>query len=248
MQHGSMDAVPIPYRWGIYSSVGVDILYAVNDVYVTIQGEGCMTGVPMVLVRLQGCPVGCPFCDTKETWGQDWEQRVDSIDLALGTNAQWATAGTQAIVEQVEKARAGTQVQWVLLTGGEPALNDLRPLVAALHDAGLKVAIETSGTALGHVDAGIDWIAVSPKIGMPGGKACLPAAVNVADEIKHVVGKQADIDKLCELLMLCTLKDSVTICLQPVSQSEKATQLCVKTVQKMGWRLSLQIHKYIEQR
>jgi 6-pyruvoyltetrahydropterin/6-carboxytetrahydropterin synthase len=48
---------------------GVVTSYVVNDIYTCIQGEGVQTGVAMVLLRLQGCAVGCPWCDTKETSG-----------------------------------------------------------------------------------------------------------------------------------------------------------------------------------
>ena len=43
----------------------------INEMFETIQGEGVKTGVPSVFVRLQGCPVGCPWCDTKHTWTLD---------------------------------------------------------------------------------------------------------------------------------------------------------------------------------
>lgn len=39
-------------------------VYRVNDIYTTVQGEGCQTETAMVLLRLQGCGVGCPWCDT----------------------------------------------------------------------------------------------------------------------------------------------------------------------------------------
>ncbi len=42
--------------------------YPVNELFETLQGEGSFTGVPAIFVRLQGCPVGCPWCDTRHTW------------------------------------------------------------------------------------------------------------------------------------------------------------------------------------
>ncbi|GAM63268.1 queuosine biosynthesis queE radical SAM [Vibrio ishigakensis] len=39
-----------------------------NEIFETIQGEGFFTGVPSIFIRLQGCPVGCAWCDTKQTW------------------------------------------------------------------------------------------------------------------------------------------------------------------------------------
>lgn len=219
-----------------------DTLYPVNDLYTCVQGEGVQTGVAMVLLRLHGCAVGCPWCDTKETWEFAPENQVDTLAAALGANPRYVYLSATAVAEHIRANHPGPQ--WVLVTGGEPAQYALRPLVAAIHNIGLKAAIETSGTEMGHVDAGFDWVCVSPKLNMPGGKAIQPAALAVADEIKHVVGRQQDIDELDALLTL-PLKPDVHICLQPVSISPKATALCLEVVQQRGWRLSVQMHKYI---
>jgi 7-carboxy-7-deazaguanine synthase len=135
--------------------------------------------------------------------------------------------------------------EWVMLSGGEPAEQELKPLVRALHDAGLKVALETSATAGGHLGTDIDWVCVSPKIDMPGGRDILPEVVHQADEIKYVVGNPAHIKQLDQLLTHYDLPAGIEICLQPMSQSVNATALCVETVQRRGWRLSVQMHKYL---
>lgn len=217
--------------------------YRVNDVYTAIQGEGCQTGTPMVLLRLHGCSVGCPWCDTKETWAITPENQVEYLSEALGANPKYAVVDETKIAQHISAFHTGPK--WVLLTGGEPAAQNIGDLVAELHAYGYKVAIETSGTALGFLGTGIDWVCVSPKIGMPGGLAVLREAVAVADEIKMVVGKPADLDRLAQLLADCPGKPDRQICLQPVSQSEAATQLCIETVQARGWRLSVQLHKLL---
>jgi 7-carboxy-7-deazaguanine synthase len=220
-------------------------LYAVNDYYFTIQGEGVMTGVPMVFLRLMGCSVGCPWCDTKETWTPEAQHEVDTLVSGEGTTGQWKRMSAVDIATLL--TNEFPTAQWVCVTGGEPAEQQLHELVKKLHDYGLRCALETSGTALGFIGAHFDHVCVSPKIDMPGGKAVLSQALAQADEIKHVVGVQADVVKLLTLLHRedVTLKDNVTICLQPVSQSKKATELCVKNCQQRGWRLSAQLHKYI---
>jgi 7-carboxy-7-deazaguanine synthase len=199
----------------------------------------------MVLLRLHGCEVGCPWCDTKETWAFAQENERSSIAESLGTNSQYAYVNAQAIADFIYENRPGPK--WVLVTGGEPAQYPLQSLVQELHAKNNKVALETSGTELGHLDAGFDWICVSPKIGMPGGKIIKPEALEIADEIKHVVGIQRDIDVLDDLLNTIRLKPNVQICLQPVSMSAKATELCINVVQQRGWRLSVQVHKYLNQ-
>lgn len=214
-----------------------------NDIYPAVQGEGCLTGQAMALIRLQGCGVGCGWCDTKETWSKDENNLVPTIQECLGTNNLWtiATPGAVALAAR----EAAPSVRWALVTGGEPAEQSLAGFVAELHKAGFKAAVETSGTALGHVGAGFDWACVSPKIGMPGGKAVLPGAMAAADEVKMVVGKPTDIDALNALLVSSPTKPGVEICLQPLSTNPKATELCIETVLARGWRLSLQTHKYL---
>lgn len=218
-------------------------LYPVNDCYTCIQGEGVQTGVAMVLLRLQGCAVGCPWCDTKETWAFDQTQEVTTLDDALGGNTRYMVMGVESIVQHIVENHPGPK--WVLVTGGEPAQYNLKPLVVALHQAGYKVALETSGTETGHIGAGFDWVCVSPKLNMPGGKVVKGEALASADEIKHVVGRQQDIDNLDRLLAAHPVSPEVQICLQPVSLSQKATDLCFAVVQARGWRLSLQTHKFI---
>lgn len=221
--------------------------YPINDCYPTIQGEGALTGTPMTLLRFQGCPVGCPWCDTKETWALDPEQRVDTITAALGTNARWAALNTPQVVELVEAF--STLSRWVLITGGEPGLYHLAPLVRSLHAAGFRVALETSGTATGFLSADIDHVTVSPKWAMPGGKTVRIECLVAADEIKQVIGKPADLNPLLNALNDMLMKDwSGRVSLQPVSQSKKATELCLQYAFEYGFSVSLQVHKLLQVR
>ena len=217
--------------------------YPVNDCYTCIQGEGVQTGVAMVLLRLHGCAVGCPWCDTKETWDFEPSNQTQTIAASLGANPRYVYLSAEEIVHHITTNHPGPQ--WVLITGGEPAIYDLKPLVSALHKQNYRVALETSGTEVGHLQANVDWICVSPKINMPGGKRIKPEAIATAHEIKHVIGRQADIEQLDTLLAQNTVSSTVQICLQPVSTSPKATKLCIETVQARGWRLSIQTHKLI---
>ncbi len=222
-------------------------LYQVNDVYPTIQGEGCLAGTPMALVRLHGCPVGCPFCDTKETWHVEPVNKVEDLKLALGTNPLWSETTAQDVAIMA-RYLSGPGIRWALVTGGEPADQVLTELVFALHDKGFKAALETSGTALGHLAAPFDWVCVSPKYGMPGGRAVLTETLAHADEIKFVVGKESDLINPRHISQMKLLKPGATICLQPMSLSEKATQLCIEACQQHGWRLSIQTHQLLKLR
>jgi 7-carboxy-7-deazaguanine synthase len=225
--------------------------YAVNDLYPTIQGEGVHTGVPMILLRLHGCAVGCPWCDTRETWDYLAAAYVPTLDAALGTSMHYTLASPAQIGEYIETRWPSAPLpepRWVMVTGGEPAQQDLAALADELHDRDYRVLVETSGTAGGVLDACIDHLCLSPKLNMPGGKPVLPAVVEIADEIKWVVGKLADLDALDAFLARFPLRPRCTVSLQPLSCNRKATDLCVQTCLSRGFRLSVQTHKYLEQR
>ncbi|MEO5722094.1 MAG: 7-carboxy-7-deazaguanine synthase QueE [Chthoniobacterales bacterium] len=112
-----------------------------NPIFWTIQGEGHMRGLQMCFVRLAGCSVGCPGCDT--------DYRKNEI------------ATLDEIVRRVEEAiPAAARERWVWLTGGEPTDHNLEPLVSALHAKGFRIALATSGHR--KVVVTVDWLSVSP--------------------------------------------------------------------------------------
>lgn len=237
------------------------ITYRVNDLYATIQGEGRLTGTPMILLRLQGCPVGCTFCDTKETWAMGdaaLPDRRATLGDARGTNELWAELDTEALAQAVcdEREKNAPGVEWVLLTGGEPAKQPIRLLVRALHGRGFKVALETSGTARGHLDEDAsrpakhfgdpcDFVCCSPKIGNPGGRPILSEVVRGADEIKMVIGKASDIEAFEAFIREHDITNMARLSLQPMSASRKATELCIAAALRLGCRVSIQIHKVV---
>lgn len=55
-------------------------MYKINEIFETIQGEASFTGTPSIFLRLQGCPVGCAWCDTKQTWEVDDVYKVSLDD------------------------------------------------------------------------------------------------------------------------------------------------------------------------
>ena len=217
------------------------LLFPVNDIYPCIQGEGVNTGLPMVMLRLQWCGIGCPWCDTKETW--ELKEQVTTIEEALGKSPKFCWLTADEIASYISSRRS--KIAWVLISGGEPAMYKLNVLAGRFHAGGFKVAVETSGTLEGHVEAGLDWITVSPKLDMPGGYKVRKRAVLAASEVKFVVGREADLEKLQALIRDGFINPGTPICLQPVSQSAKATQLCIEECFQTGWRLSVQAHKYI---
>lgn len=111
----------------------------VNEIFYSLQGEGHFTGTAAVFVRLAGCNLSCPFCDTRH-------QRYTEMT-------------EEAIVEAV-RAFPATHV---VITGGEPTLQLTSTLINRLHTAGKFVQIETNGTVA--PPPGVDWVTCSPKEG-----------------------------------------------------------------------------------
>jgi len=127
-----------------------DKRYRVNEIFYSLQGEGARAGEASVFVRFSGCNLKCSLkksaispgffnCDTEYTSGSEM--------------------GYADILDEV--ASIAKDCQWIVLSGGEPALQVDKYLIAAAHDRGYRVAIETNGTR--HLPDHIDWVTVSPK-------------------------------------------------------------------------------------
>lgn len=222
----------------------INTLYPLNEVFQTIQGEGTYTGVPAIFIRLQGCPVGCPWCDTQHTWKQRAEDQVPltAIVEKPAASSTWAQATATEIVALLQDKKY--TAKHVVLTGGEPAMYDLLELCEVLESAGYRLQIETSGTFPLRVSPQA-WVTLSPKVDMPGGLLVRADCMNRADEIKYPVAMEKHIDELDNLLKVCPPRAGVTIALQPISQRPRATELAIQTCIERNWRLSVQLHKYL---
>ena len=219
------------------------MLYSVNEVFESIQGEAAFTGTPSVFIRLQGCHVGCEFCDVKTAWPLPTDSDVNALPLTEILEKRQDAPTFAFVSEQrlVETILRKFKARHVVITGGEPCLHDLMPLTEELLANGRSVQIETSGACNIKVSDGV-WVTVSPKLGMPGSAGPLTASLTRADEIKMPIGKQRDIDNLKDLL---TGSKSALVWLQPLSLNEKATQFCIDAATEFGWKVSLQTHKFI---
>ena len=115
--------------------------YRIKEIFYSLQGEGCHSGVPAVFIRFSGCNLRCAWCDT------DFSTYTELTAEEIVAKAQQFTKGPG----------------YAILTGGEPSLQVDAHLLDALHQAGYKVAIETNGTH--PLPAGVDWTTCSPKEG-----------------------------------------------------------------------------------
>lgn len=219
-------------------------MLAVNELFETIQGEGVFTGVPAIFLRLQGCPVGCPWCDTQHTWVKEEQDRVpvEQMIMSTGDRQAWSALDETQVLTLIRQQ--GFSARHVVITGGEPCMYDLTALTELLHSEGMQTQIETSGTFAINTSPDT-WVTVSPKLDMPGGYEVRSDAMARANEIKHPIAMQKHIDALDALLERCPVKPGTTICLQPISQRPRATELAIETCRQRNWRLSVQLHKYL---
>lgn len=197
--------------------------YRVNTIYRTIQGEGYWSGMPCTLVRLQDCNLRCPFCDTKETWDPSAGEEISLTDL----------------FQKITDLHLRGDI--VLITGGEPTLQPLTPLVNMLGMLG-PVHLETNGTTAIDDAAFFSWITVSPKPN----RILDPSILGRMDELKWLIAGKEDVQALLDFLPhLPKTADHKKICVQPVSQDPSATKIAFEACLKYGWRLSIQQHKLV---
>ncbi len=214
-------------------------MYTVKELFPTLQGEGAHAGRAAVFCRFAGCNLWsgreedrataiCQFCDTDFVGSDGFGGgKFDTaISLADAIEAAWRSTS------------AGPQQRYVVFTGGEPLLQLDDQLIAALHQKGFAVAIETTGTM--KVPKGVDWVCVSPKAGSD-------LIVLQADELKLVIPQQdhADLEKIMARFEKMDYRNRF---LQPMDgpSLKGNTELAVSLCQKRPlWRLSLQSHKLI---
>ncbi|WP_017221358.1 7-carboxy-7-deazaguanine synthase QueE [Moritella dasanensis] len=217
--------------------------YPVNEIFETVQGEGHFTGYPVIFIRLQGCDVGCAWCDTKQTWIVDPDMQVqqDIVNKPCNDKPHWAYFTANEFIKTIQKNKF--IAKHIVISGGEPCLYDLIPLTSELEESGYFCQIETSGTSVVKATAST-WVTVSPKIEMKGKLPVLQSALIRANEIKHVVAMEKHVEELDILIRDVDITNKV-MCLQPISQQKRATELAIKVCIERNWKLSVQMHKYI---
>jgi organic radical activating enzyme len=191
----------------------------VMEYFYTIQGEGSYSGRAAFFIRLAGCDVGCVWCDVKESWDMS-EHPLQTIDFLLN---EVVTSGTD----------------FVVITGGEPAMYDLTTLVNRLKEQHIEVAIETSGTY--PLLGAIDWYCFSPKKF----KAPIDEAYSKASELKIIINHPSDFAWAEE--HATKVSSNCKLYLQPEwSKQERFLPEIIAYVKNHPkWRISLQTHKFM---
>ncbi|WAX22406.1 putative queuosine biosynthesis protein [Pseudomonas phage MiCath] len=242
-----MNQQPISKR---HMGDGLSLL--VHSVFQTIQGEGPYCGMPAVFLRLAGCNLQCPDCDTEYTEG----------------------ATTRGVFELADAVMAQTQdanfkAELVVITGGEPFRQNLSKLILELCSRGVQVQIESNGTLPPSSDGDVMWlytdnphrfpkhcvVVCSPKTGRVN-----PSTAHIACCYKYVL-TAGDVD-LTDGLPLHALGHPASpklarppvgtpIYLQPADHKDEALNAanlrqCVDSCMRHGYRLQLQVHKIID--
>ena len=193
--------------------------YPIVEIFHSVQGEGYHTGTPSIFIRFGGCNLQCSWCDTDFS---KWDRM--SITEIMTILEQWTT-------------------RRIIYTGGEPAMQKLRPLSNELHSKGYNIAIETNGT-IELKEGLVDWICVSPKDML---YPEFSIKQRKGDELKVVYTGQ-------DLSMYDNLKKGFdNLFLQPCYDESKDTGTNGETfhstfdivMQNPGWNLSLQTHKWM---
>ena len=190
--------------------------YLVNEIFYSLQGEGVRAGTPNLFLRLSRCNLACAV----ETHGFDCDTEFES--------------GRRLTIPEIlaEFRQLSESCDWVILTGGEPALQVDPDLIDALHAAGYKLAIETNGSI--ELPPGIDWITVSPKV------AEHALRQRTAHEVKYVRGYGQAIPKTvvhAEHYLISPAFDGPEV-------DARTMDWCIRLCKENPpWRLSVQQHK-----
>lgn len=207
----------------------------VHSIFKTIQGEGVLVGTPSIFIRLHGCNLQCPMCDTDYTKGS----KVMSVqDLVEKTNTL-----------------AGKVISTVVITGGEPLNQDISFLVDTLYEEGYQIQLETNGTLFKpEVDYTKMIVVCSPKMGNVHKK--LQPFIHSYKYVGGVEVSQTEDGLPNTVLGLETRKnvfrphEGSIIYLQPVDygnsiKNKECTDKIIKSCLDNNYKLCLQTHKIV---
>ena len=209
----------------------------IAETFYSIQGEGATAGSPAVFVRLQGCSVGCGWCDTKYSWDPDAGRPIE----------------LPALLDEV----AAFPCRRVVITGGEPLESALfPPLATALGHQGYALEVETSGVLAppSDVPSGIQWN-VSVKLagsGVPEARRVNPAAIRAflarAAWWKFVVSEPGEVGEVLRVAERFALPRE-RVLLQPeglrAEDLAARTPWVVEACKTHGFRFSPRLHVLI---
>lgn len=204
--------------------------YRINEMFYSLKGEGVWLGEPMLFIRFAGCNLSCPFCDTP-----------DRVSMIL--------TPTQ-IQDRLEELNP--KCERVVITGGEPMLQDPEDLIGEMTRAHLH--LETNGTLEGRYDL-FDHVCLSPKTLL-----CDPECVALAAEIKFLVGEPGWMEFIDQFRERYHREINADLLVMPLAKgqreegfmkswqdlSEENTHKAIKyCLDNPEFRFTPQLHKYL---
>lgn len=220
----------------------------VFEVFPTIQGEGPLAGEPAVFVRLAGCNLQCPGCDTDYTSKRrlvrvkNLVYEVQKLTGSQPNPVPWRT-------------RLPSPRPLVVVTGGEPFRQRCGPFVGQMLRTH-RVQIETNGTL--YDESMVGWWNTTSVV-------CSPKAGRIADGLDHVITAYKYVVRAGEVDPTDGLPTSILggarparphvgysgeVYVQPMDEQDAVlndanTRAAIESCQKFGYRLCLQLHKLI---
>ena len=228
----------------------------IAETFHSVKGEGLWTGTPMKFIRLAGCNVGRYVTGKggvsnflEEPPSLPWTGKPATRCRTYDNRSFWCDTDYRC-----KERLTPEQLLWdvyehrICITGGEPLMHNIDALIELAFKREIKVHIETNGTIPLPSWATRAWVAVSPKSG------ALPEVLERASEIKIVVDKDFDYDKLTTTLT-CVLNHGL-VWLMPIDPTLRPETfsygkwpnlaLCLDLLRDhSNWRLCVQMHKLI---
>lgn len=198
----------------------------INECYLSVQGEGVRAGTVNVFVRFSACNMKCDVAPGPKSPG----------GFACDTEFESGRMLTHdELIAWIKEEAKGCE--WIIATGGEPGLQLTAELVAKIRAAGFKIAVETNGSIA--LPEGIDWITVSPKVAEHAIKQL------TASEVKYVRGYGQAIPE--------TVVQADHYLISPAFNGmvleQRVLDWCMALIlANPKWRLSMQLHKFIQVR
>lgn len=217
----------------------------INEIFYSLQGEGCLAGVPSVFIRLAGCPLRCRWCDTKYAWSE--------------------SAGREMSTEEIKKEISAFDTSYLVITGGEPMhCPGFDEFVKALAKEDRHITIETAGIRF-IPNLPCNLMSISPKL--PNStpkdpdlaveheskrfnlKALRSLIENYESQLKFVVDVPADLDTIAQCLNKLGKIDPYKVYLMPqaatrkeyLEKSQWLAQTCLQTGFSFSPRLQIML-------
>lgn len=203
----------------------------INEIFLSIQGEGIGVGLPTIFIRTTGCNLRCEWCDTKYAYHQ----------------------GKEINVSQIFQKCKKFNVKNVCITGGEPLLQkkELIILIKLLIKNKFDVQVQTNGSQdikglPAKTILALDMKCPSSKMSNLMRYENLKY-IKKKDSVIFIIGDKKDYQFAKKIIKKYKLERKTNILFQPVYQNKKFIQTLIKNILKdrLRVRFGLQLHKII---